>query len=205
MEFLRRQTKSAGRRVALVPGSYNPPTNAHRALLEAALTHVDEAVAVLPRAFPHKSYDGVTLEDRVRMLELMSPEPYSIAISEGGLFIEMCEEFLAAAGGPAEVHIVCGRDAAERFLGWSYPEPGTLDRMFASFQLLVAARQGEFVAPELFRARVHALGINPEHDSASSTEVRERVRTGGEWRHLVPDAVVGLVEYLYHSGGLPAP
>ena len=203
MEFRRRQIKSQGQphRVGLVPGSYNPPTNAHRALLEAALEHVDEAVAVLPRAFPHKSYDGASLEDRIRMLELMSPEPYSIAISEGGLFIEMCEEFQVEAG-PAEVSIACGRDAAERILSWDYADPEALDRMFASFRLLVAARQGEFNPPLRFRDRVRSLGIAPEHDDVSSTAVRERIRTGAGWRHLVPELAAPLIAQLY-QGPIP--
>jgi len=113
MEFRRRQVKSNGapHRVALVPGSFNPPTHAHKALLEAALERVDEAIAVLPRAFPHKSYDGVRLDDRVRMLEQLSAQPYSIAISEGGLFVEMSDEYRRDVG-PAEVYLVCGRDAA---------------------------------------------------------------------------------------------
>ena len=197
MEFLRRQSQRDPRRVVLVPGSYNPPTNAHRALLEAALEHVDEAVALLPRTFPHKSYEGgVSLNDRIRMIERLSPAPYSIAISEGGLFLDMCAEFQHAAG-PAEVYIACGRDAAERILAWDYADPQTLDRMFDNFQLLVAARQGEFQAPERFTTRIHALGLAPEHDAVSSTEVRERVLGGLEWRHLVPDLVAPLVEQFY--------
>ena len=198
MEFRRRQIKSQGQpyRVALVPGSYNPPTNAHRALLEAALEHVDEAVALLPRAFPHKLYDRVSLEDRIRMLERMSPEPYSIAISEGGLFLEMCDEFQLEAG-PAEVSIACGRDAAERILAWDYADSETLDRMFASFQLLVAARQGEVAAPARFADRIHSLDLSHEFAGVSSTEVRERIRAGTEWRHLVPDLVAPLIAQLY--------
>ena len=199
MEFRRRQIKSRNRpqKVALVPGSYNPPTNAHQALLEAALTQVDEAVALLPSTFPHKSYsDGVSLEDRIRMLEQMSPEPYSIAISEGGLFLEMCDEFQLEAG-PAEIYIACGRDAAERILTWDYADPQVLDKMFTRFELLVASRQGGFDPPERFRDRIHALGIAPEHDDVSSTGVRERIQAGLEWRHLVPELVAPLVEELY--------
>lgn len=201
MEFRRLQLKPGPhrdpRRVALVPGSYNPPTNAHRALLEAALSQVDEAVALLPRTFPHKSYEGgVSLEDRIRMLEQMSPEPYSIAISEGGLFIEMAEEFQVEAG-PAEVFLACGRDAAERILSWDYSGAHALDRMFERFQLLVASRQGEFTPPELFRDRIHPLELAPEHDALSSTAVRERIEAGVEWRHLVPDLVAPLMEKLY--------
>jgi cytidyltransferase-like protein len=200
MEFRRRvQGAEPPKRVALIPGSFNPPTNAHRALVEAALDHADEAVVVLPRSFPHKSYDsnGASLEDRIRMLEHLSPEPYSIAISEGGLFLEMADEFRLDADPATNVSIVCGRDAAERILGWNYPDPDALERMFASFELLVAARQGEFDPPERFRHRIQALGVASEHDAVSSTEVRNRIRDRGEWRHLVPEGVAQLVEKIY--------
>ncbi len=196
MEFRRRQIKAPGRRVALIPGSYNPPTHAHRALLEAALAQVHEAVAVMPRTFPHKSYEGVTLERRLRMLEQMSTQPYSIAIAEGGLFLDMCHEFQAASDG-SEIFIVCGRDAAERMLNWRYDDHSALDRMFTSFQLLVAARQGEFQMPEPFHGRIHTLEMDGAHDAVSSTEVRERIRAGLEWRHLVPEGVADLAEEFY--------
>lgn len=198
MEFRRRQIKSHGRpkRVALIPGSYNPPTNAHRALLEAAIAQVDEAVAVLPRTFPHKSYEGVSLENRLQMLEHLSPEPYSIAISEGGLFLEMCQEFKLEER-DTEVLIACGRDAAERILSWDYADPKTLERMFEGFELLVAARQGDFQPPDCFADRIHALEMGPEYDAVSSTEVRNRISARAEWRHLVPELVAPLVERLY--------
>ena len=200
MEFLRRWARAHPERprVALVPGSYNPPTIAHQALLEAALQQVDEAVAVLPRAFPHKSYaDGVTLRERVRMLAVMSPERYSIAIAEGGLFIEMYEEFRSAVGPQADVFIVCGRDAAERILAWDYTDAQALGRMFESFQLLVAARQGEFAPPEKFGDRMHTLQVPAACDLVSSTEVRQRISNGLPWRHLVPEAVAALAEEFY--------
>ena len=200
MEFRRRRAKSSGppTRVALVPGSFNPPTNAHQALLEAALDHVDEVIALLPRVFPHKSYDGASLEDRVQMLDQLSPYPYSIAISDGGLFLDMCAEFQHAAG-PAEVYMVCGRDAAERIITWRYEDPETLARMFTSFHLLVASRQGEFDPPPLLRDRIHRLSIDLLHDGASSTEVRERIQAGEAWRHLVPERVAPLVERFYQT------
>lgn len=197
MEFRRRQIKAQGKRVVLVPGSYNPPTHAHRALLEAALEQVDEAVAVMPRTFPHKSYHGVALEGRIRMLEQMSLKPYSIAISKGGLFLEMCEEFQAAAGRPVDLFVACGRDAAERILTWDYADPQALDRMFENFQLLVAARQGDFDSPPRFRHRIHQLVMDPVHDAASSSAVRELVRARLPWSHLVPEGVAPLVDELY--------
>lgn len=201
MEFRRRQIRSGAAprpgRVVLVPGSYNPPTHAHRALLEAALDRVDEAVVVLPRAFPHKSWDAAPFEARLRMLEHMSPRPYSIAISEGGLFLDMYAEFQRDAGPVAEVSIACGRDAAERILGWPYEDPSALERMFANFQLLVAARRGEFIPPPRFADRIHPLAIDEEHDTASSTEVRNRIAAGQQWRHLVPEGVADLAREVY--------
>ena len=55
-------------RVALFPGAWNPPTVAHLAIARAALTWSDEVVWLLPRAFPHKSFDGAPFEDRLHML-----------------------------------------------------------------------------------------------------------------------------------------
>ncbi|HEY3742839.1 MAG TPA: hypothetical protein VGL53_23495 [Bryobacteraceae bacterium] len=205
MEFRRRQSRSRAaqsKRVVLVPGSYNPPTHAHRALLEAALDRVDEAVVVLPRAFPHKTWDAAPFEARLCMLEHLSSRPYSIAISEGGLFLEMCAEFQREEPA-AEIYIACGRDAAERILAWPYEDPGTLERMFANFQLLVASRRGEFIAPPRFADRIHALAIDDVHDAASSTEVRNRIAAGKPWCHLVPDGVAALAQEVYASGTCP--
>jgi len=67
MIFIRRATAKP-RRLAALPGAFNPPPRAHLALAHAALASADEALFVLPRAFPHKPYTDAPFEDRVNML-----------------------------------------------------------------------------------------------------------------------------------------
>ena len=197
MVFHRRS--KPGSRVALLPGTFNPPTIAHQALLNAALALVDEAIVVLPRKLPHKEFDGASLEERLRMLEQLSTlRPYSIAVADQGLFVDLSEEFRRDSGGPVEeLFIVTGRDAAERILQWPYEDPSTIERMFQRFQLLVAARLGEFEAPIEYRHRIRGLELDPAMDKISSTHVRELIRSGGSWRGLVPQGVGPIAEQVY--------
>src|SRR4051794_16288975 len=81
-------------RVALLPGSFNPPTRAHLALAESALGMTDHVLLVMPRAFPHKTWHGASPEQRMEMLRLLTSgrEKIGAAISDGGLFIEIARE-----------------------------------------------------------------------------------------------------------------
>jgi nicotinic acid mononucleotide adenylyltransferase len=36
-----------------------------------------------------------------------------------------------------------------------------------------------------------------DYDAFSATEVRDRIRAGLPWRHLVPEAIAGIVESVY--------
>ena len=150
---------------------------------------------MVPRAFPHKDFEGAGLDQRVEMLRRASGR-YRVEITEGGLFIAIARE-LRVTEPDAEFHFVCGRDAAERILNWDYGEAGFAERMLEEFGLLVAARKGEFAAPERFEGRVVPLRLNGDFDDVSSTEVRRRLRVGEPWEHLVPDEIVDLVRELY--------
>jgi cytidyltransferase-like protein len=196
-----RRAQARGPKVALLPGTFNPPTLAHQALLDAALDVVDEAVVVLPQNLPHKSFDGASLDQRLQMLErLTTGRPYSIAVANHGLFIDMSEEFQRDAGPVPDLYIVVGRDAAERILTWNYDDATTIARMFDRFHLLVAGRQGEFEPPAEYRHRIHALNVDAAHDAISSTLVRDRIRSGdAAWRHLVPEGVAPLAEAIYRN------
>ena len=82
------------RRLAILAGSFNPPTRAHLALAEAALTFADEVLFVLPKIFPHKEYVGASLDQRMRMLQTATAahRNWSIGIADQGLFIEIANE-----------------------------------------------------------------------------------------------------------------
>lgn len=179
-------------------GAFNPPTTAHVGLISAAKSYVDEVLCIVPRAFPHKPYFGATLEQRIEMLEALDlGVPASIATTEQGLFIDIARECRAACGPDACLRFVCGRDAAERILTWDYGRPGVAEEMLREFDLLVAARGGEFTVPREFRDRIVALVVEGGLDSVSSTEVRDRIAKGERWIDLVPREIVERVREIY--------
>ena len=198
MEFFRRAAARPGR-LGVLAGTFNPPTRAHLALAQAALGCADEVVFVLPRAFPHKAYGGASFEDRVRMLAAaVGDEPrVSIAASGAGLFIEIARKCREAYGAGTELLFLCGRDAAERVAGWDYGGEGAFRRQLDEYQLLVAPRHGEYRPPAGMEDRIHALPVADACDAISATEVRERIRRGEPWEHLVPEGVVGIAREVY--------
>lgn len=180
-------------RLGILAGTFNPPTRAHLALGAAALRRVDEVVFVLPRAFPHKPYEGANFDDRVRMLlAAVAREPrFSIASAEGGLFIEIARECRAAYG-PTDLTFLCGRDAAERIVNWDYGEPGAFRAMLEEFGLLVASRQGSYAPAAELATRIHTLEIG--YDECSASAVREHLPG---WEHLVPTEILSIVREIY--------
>jgi nicotinate (nicotinamide) nucleotide adenylyltransferase len=197
MEFYRRRAGNP-QSVAVLAGSFNPPTVAHLELARAASRHVDEIVFVVPRTFPHKNYFGATLDQRLQMLDAMGlPGSHSIASAEKGLFVDIARECRQFFGLEAKLYFVCGRDAAERILGCDYGDPGVVEKMMREFELLVAARAGTFCSPPQFQDRIHELVIQGEHDHVSSSRVRERIAQGEPWEHLVPEPIVEKVRSVY--------
>src|SRR6266851_5775815 len=106
MQFYNRVTEVPAK-LAILPGAFNPPTRAHLAMAESALTVVDEVLFVLPRAFPHKEYSGAGFHTRVQLLRaaLAGNPRFSLASSDRGLFIEIAREARAAYGAAAQLSI----------------------------------------------------------------------------------------------------
>lgn len=192
-----RQSEGMPRRLAILAGSFNPPTRAHLALAEAALTFADEVLFVLPKVFPHKEYVGASLDQRLRMLRTATAanRNWSIGIADQGLFIEIANE--AKPHFPhSELWFVCGRDAAERIAAWDYGNPAAFAKMLEVFGLLVARRQGEYIPPPELAERIKPLAFE-SYDEHSSTEVRERIGRGDPWRHLAPESIANEIEKIY--------
>jgi nicotinate-nucleotide adenylyltransferase len=198
LEFHRR-AGGPSRRLGVLPAAFNPPTRAHLALAQAALGSVDEVLFVLPREFPHKSYADATFDQRLEMLlAATSDEPrYSIAASDRGLFVDIADECRAAYGPETALLFICGRDAAERIVGWDYGEADAFVRMLDRFELLVAPRGGHYDPPPEIRDRAYALDLPEDISSISATDVRERIRRGEPWEHLVPSGIVAQARRIY--------
>jgi nicotinic acid mononucleotide adenylyltransferase len=167
-------------------------------LAQAASQYVDLIVCVVPRVFPHKTYSGATLVQRIEMLDAAGlVVPHSIASSNQGLFIDIAREFREHYGAQTQLAFICGRDAAERILHWDYGRAGVVEEMLREFELLVAPRGGHFSPPEEYRQRIHTLNIRGGHEEVSSTEVRERISRGDRWEHLVPEKIRERVREIY--------
>ena len=199
MDFVRRAAATPSR-LAVFPGSFNPPTCAHLALAQAALAQADEVLFVVPRVFPHRRYEGAGLEQRLEMLwQASAAEPrFSVAATDRGLFIEIAMDCRAAYGPNVKLLFLCGRDAAERIVEWDYGSPGEFARQLEVFSLLVAARHGEYSQPSIYAGRIHRLLLPQDYSETSSTEVRRRACAGESWEPLVPEAIVPLVRATYH-------
>jgi nicotinate-nucleotide adenylyltransferase len=168
------------------------------ALAEAALAELDEVVLVLPRVFPHKNYAGASFAQRADMLHaLVDRRPrLAAATTEGGLFIDIAEECRAAYGPNVQLAFVCGRDAAERIVGWDYGKPNAINKMLEIFQLLVACREGAYEPPPHLRQHILALQLPAGLDDISASDVRRRIRCGVAWQHLVRDEIVPILSEL---------
>lgn len=198
MRFFRRACASTTR-LAIFPGTFNPPTIAHEAMAMAAIPLVDEVLYVLPEAFPHKEYDtGAGFEDRIHLLLRMAEDtPCSVASTQGGLFIDIARECRMAYGAATQLYFLCGRDAAERIVMWDYGEPGAFARMLGEFELLVAGRDGVYEAPAEFRSRIHNLNLDRDYSGCSASQVRARIARKEPWEHLVPAAIRDEVRRIY--------
>jgi len=195
---LHRTSAKKPTKLGILPGSFNPLTRAHVELAEAARSHVDEVLLVVPSAFPHKDYSGATLEQRIAMIESVGLSmPRSIGVSDRGLFLDIARECRAHYDPELRLYFLCGRDAAERILTWDYGRPGVAEEMLQDFELLVAPRGGRFQPPPGLEHRIHPLEIRDAFDAVSSSEVRERIARGDRWEHLVPESIVELVRKIY--------
>jgi len=199
LEFHYRSVRFNPDRIALFPGAFNPPTVAHLAIALAANTWAAEVVWTLPRAFPHKGFEGADFRARLEMLRRLSADRpgFSVAVASGGLYVEIADETRQFLGAGVEIGLVCGRDAAERIAAWDYGRPGVFEAMIERYPLLVAGRAGEYLPAPHHAERIIPIAMDPAFNEVSSSEVRRRIAAGEPWRHLVPAMVADLVASAY--------
>ncbi len=191
MDLVRRGAPNTNR-VAILPAAWNPPTRAHLALAQAALGYAGEVLLALPRIFPHKEFEHTSFDLRLEWLRRIAAQRpgLGVAVTEGGLFLEMARALRAADPRVEHIYIVCGHDAATRFLSWPYGGgPGAIEQL-REFSLLVAPRNEPFVTPAELRDSIHELELSPELRGISSTEIRRRIGQGEPWTDWVPEEVV---------------
>ena len=180
-------------RVGLLPAAFNPPTVAHLAIADIAQRRfaLDQVVFVLTKAMPHKRIERPAPEERLQWLTAIAQErpDRAVAASEAGLVIDIVEAFRRDLGPGCEIFVLAGKDAAERFAAWDYGDGMPFADQLRRYRLLVASRDGDYrVSPE-HAGRILPFGIDASFAEASSSAVREAVRTGERWDHIVPSAI----------------
>jgi nicotinate-nucleotide adenylyltransferase len=185
--------------LTLFPGAWDPPTIAHLEIARAARRETGHVVWVLPRAFPHKDWNRVGIEQRSALLRAIADsEPgFSVATTSGGLYREIADEARQFFGPHCEISLACGRDAAERIASWDYGVPGAFEDMLSRYRILAAARAGDYTPDPSHAGRISPLFVESPLDHVSSSEVRRRIASGEPWEPLVPASIVNMVRDLY--------
>ena len=194
----------ARRNVALLPGSFNPPTAAHMLLAERALQEgFDCVVLLLARNTVGKQPSGLIPEDRLLAMKALTGGAFGVGASSHGLYADQADAAQKLYP-DAEITFLVGSDKVEQIFDpkW-YDDPDrALERLFGSARLVVAPRadQGELLRSVLdapqnrrFADRVSILRLHPAVSDLSSTRVRGLLRAGAEPAGLVPPPVAELL------------
>jgi nicotinic acid mononucleotide adenylyltransferase len=187
--------------MALLPGSFNPPTAAHLLLAERARREGFGCVLfVLARNTVDKEASGMIPEDRLLSLRFVAQRAgMGVAVCSAGLYGDMAAA--AARLFPStEIAFLVGSDkVAPIFDGTYYEDRETaLDALFSRARLIVAPRtdDGEIAREILDREenrrwanQVSILPLHPAVSELSSTRVRGMLQAGADPTGLVPSAV----------------
>ncbi len=182
-------------RLAILPAAFNPITKAHLALADAAIEQAgaDQVAFVLPESLPHKLFDGASFEQRLAMVGATA-EGRCVAVSSGGLVYEIVRELAAICS--AEFAVLCGRDAAERYVSWEYGEGPSIEAQLKEYRLIVAGREGGYRPPAHLSDRVASVTLPPAIATISSSAVREAISQGRPWADMTPEPAAAVIRRL---------
>lgn len=145
-------------RVAVLPSAFNPPTLAHRHLLESApaIDGATSAAALLSTRNVDKALYGAQLDDRVGMLlaDHAAPPPFAVLATNAARLTDQGEALRATFPG-VEFDFVVGYDTLVRLFDPRYyaDMPAELAAFFAHHRVIAANRAEATVA------HVHAFII----------------------------------------------
>jgi nicotinic acid mononucleotide adenylyltransferase len=182
-----------GVRAAVLLGAFDPPTNAHVAILRAAQQRLAvPGILCLTRVLLARPDDTLLeMNERLDVLgALAAAEGFGLCIAESGTYLDVARELRVAGLEPV---FVIGSDKLPQLSDPSFYPDGQagVDATFRDCDFLVIERGGD--APsDVFE--------NPRHAGISATEVRRRVRAGEPVDDLVPPVVARALEGYTASG-----
>jgi nicotinic acid mononucleotide adenylyltransferase len=192
------QPQRRAKSVCLIPGSFNPPTLAHVALADHALTDGYDGVHfVYSVRTVGKRPSGLLPEDRLLLARMAAPSSAGVLVSSVGLLSDIAAAAVKELA-PTDLSLMIGGDKLEQLFEdrWYDNLEASLDRLFSVARVIVAPRRddGERVA-QLIRShpryapRIEICHLHPSVAEISSTRVRSVLKAGGDPAGLVPEAV----------------
>lgn len=191
--------------IIVFPGSFNPPTNAHIALLKQAalFAHTTEPAylytAISKRTVDKEKVERPTLLDRINLLDIVLHRRLrntGIILFNRGLYVEQAQALRASFPRVRHIFFLLGFDKIVQIFDPHYYEDrnASLVALFKLAELLVAPRgnDGEKELESLlhrpentcFAQYVHPLPFNVKYRDISSTHIRQ-----GKAVHDVPREV----------------
>ena len=185
-------------KIIVFPGSFNPPTTAHLALLKQAWQfarlhgpmHVYAAIS--KEIIDKENVQRPLLVDRIVLLDTVLRHHVrhtGIMLFNRGLYVEQAEAVHTSFPRVTKLYFLVGYDKIVQILDPHYykDRDAALRELFALAELLVTPR-GEAGAAELaqlldkpenrqFASYIHALPLNAAYREISSTHVRENPET----------------------------
>lgn len=202
--------KQPGKGLGVFPSSFNPPTTAHRILIERArrFESLDEVLLVLDRKPLNKEIFGASLEERLAMILLFCQKDptVSVAFTNRGRFVEKLALLLKAYPPRTTIRFIVGYDTLIRVLDSKYYDnrDTSLKVLFSGCEFLVATRGPtgikrirEFIhRPEnrSFSKRIKPFTIPFPIRQISSTHVRDAIRIEQEIAEIVPPEIASYIE-----------
>ncbi|MFN8521552.1 MAG: hypothetical protein U0821_00410 [Chloroflexota bacterium] len=198
-------------RVALLPGSFNPPTVAHLALARAARERggVDACAFVLSTNTVNKErVTGAALVDRLAMLEgCLTPGREAVLLVNRGLYVEQARLIRQRLPWIREAVFLVGFDKIVQIFDPRYyvDRDAALHELFGLTSFLVAPRERAEEAElralldedgnRAFAGGVEYLPLPRDLRDVSSSTVREMGRGSAEAASAVPPAVQEFMRY----------
>lgn len=205
-------------------GTFDPVHNGHLAVARAARDALDADVALVPAHDPpHKGPTRADAAQRARMLELALADEPGLSVDRRELLregpsytVDTLAELRAGLGADAPIAWLIGADSLLQLHTWH-----RWRELFGLAHIVAVQRPGSEVdakrlgeaAPEVLAeiadrwlppqalvetaAGGFALLPMPTLRPESSTELRRRIREGGDWRGWVPPAVA---DYIVRQG-----
>lgn len=211
--FVGRAPLKTALRIGLFSGSFNPLTDAHVAVADAARTQAQLDALVWAEPLVTVDKERVTrasLPDRLaQLVAFVRPRRDAVALLNRGLYVEQVRALRTITRREARIFVVVGFDKVVQIFDRRYyaNREAALTSLFAEADLLASPR-GSVGASELaalldrpenrpYAEHVTLLDVPGTYRSDSSTEVRQLAADAGahpaELERLVPPEALALI------------